>query len=187
MPPRARRVSVVDLAGKQNGLTWLSVSEALSESASAGELSLQVFARSRPASKKEIDQGSAECVDVDEASSTIACHPAAEGGPAATFKLDKVFGFQSSQQDVYEKIGVGLVSNCVQGFNTCIFAYGQTSSGKSHSMVGTKSDPGLIPRVCNGLYFCFDQLVSTPVGRDVSSVVIEASYYEIYNEKLQVS
>jgi hypothetical protein len=81
---------------------------------------------------------------------------------------------------MYEEVGIDIVCSSVQGYTTCVFAYGQTSSGKSHSMVGTKSEPGLIPRVCNGLYHSFDCLVAdSTVGRNVSSVVIEAVYYEM--------
>ena len=65
------------------------------------------------------------------------------------------------------------------GYNACLFAYGQTGSGKSYTMMGSRSDQGIIPRLCSGL-FEQTRLQSTPDN----NITIEVSYMEIYNEKV---
>ena len=85
----------------------------------------------------------------------------------------------SQQQYVYDCVGKPLLDKAFDGYNVSIFAYGQTGSGKTYSMIGTSSQPGLIPRF-------FDELFKKKQQRDqiVSNTHIEFSYYEIYNEKI---
>ena len=45
-----------------------------------------------------------------------------------------------------------MTEHAFQGYNICIFAYGQTGAGKSYTMMGSRTDPGLIPRLCNELF-----------------------------------
>ena len=53
---------------------------------------------------------------------------------------------------MFQHLGTGVLDNAFQGYNACIFAYGQTGSGKTYSMMGTDSEPGLIPRLCTELF-----------------------------------
>ena len=63
-----------------------------------------------------------------------------------------------------------------------MFAYGQTGSGKSYTMMGEASDPGLIPRICKGLF----NKMNTDSSKDGSaSYRVEVSYLEIYNERVR--
>ena len=57
---------------------------------------------------------------------------------------------------VFDTLGKPLLDSVFKGYNTCLFAYGQTSAGKSYSMMGEDDNPGLIPRVSQAL---FDQVV----------------------------
>ena len=75
-------------------------------------------------------------------------------------------------------LGVDLVQNAWRGYNAALFAYGQTGAGKSHSMTGPRSDPGVLPRACDLLFHFID----TQPG-DITWHV-EGSYYEILNEKI---
>ncbi|EGI66801.1 Kinesin-like protein KIF13B [Acromyrmex echinatior] len=43
------------------------------------------------------------------------------------------------------------------GYNSCLIAYGQSASGKTYTMMGTKEDPGLIPRLCEGIFSKIEQ------------------------------
>lgn len=55
----------------------------------------------------------------------------------------------ATQKQVYEDIGVEMLDHTFEGYNVCIFAYGQTGAGKSYTMMG-KSEPeqmGIIPQV----------------------------------------
>ena len=53
---------------------------------------------------------------------------------------------------VFDDLGKDVLEAAFEGFNTCVFAYGQTGAGKSYSITGTPDEPGLIPRVCEGLF-----------------------------------
>lgn len=65
--------------------------------------------------------------------------------------LDHIFGMNSNNSDVYEIVRP-IVDAAVNGFNGTIFAYGQTSSGKTHTMMGTKDEPGVIPLAVESMF-----------------------------------
>jgi kinesin family protein 5 len=58
---------------------------------------------------------------------------------------------QSTQEEIYEKIANPILNNILDGFNGTIMAYGQTSSGKTHTMQGydlsDKDNRGIMPRI----------------------------------------
>ena len=81
--------------------------------------------------------------------------------------MDRAAPNYASQQIVFSKIGLPLIDRCMDGYNCCHFAYGQTSSGKSYrfgdaagppegshfcSMMGSKTEPGIIPRFSEELF-----------------------------------
>ena len=68
-----------------------------------------------------------------------------------------------------------IIEQTVSGFNTTIFAYGQTSSGKTHTMYGTASETGVIGMAVEQLFYAVEE---TPDRRFLMNV----SYMEIYNE-----
>lgn len=65
--------------------------------------------------------------------------------------FDNVFDIETTQEQVYQMVGSPILSNILDGFNGTIMAYGQTSSGKTHTMQGhdinDKDIKGLIPRI----------------------------------------
>ena len=61
------------------------------------------------------------------------------------YMLDNICGKGWSTQQVYEQTTQALIHKVVGGFNSTVFAYGQTSSGKTHTMRGTDTEPGIIP------------------------------------------
>uniref|UniRef100_A0A8C9L5Q9 Kinesin-like protein unc-104 n=1 Tax=Pavo cristatus TaxID=9049 RepID=A0A8C9L5Q9_PAVCR len=77
-------------------------------------------------------------------------------------------------------LGENILQNAFEGYNACIFAYGQTGSGKSYTMMGTADQPGLIPRLCSGL---FER--AQKEENEEQSFKVEVSYMEIYNEKVR--
>jgi kinesin family member 1 len=58
----------------------------------------------------------------------------------------------ATQEIVYNKIGKEMLDHAFEGYNVCIFAYGQTGAGKSYSMMGGPDDRGIIPRMCEELF-----------------------------------
>uniref|UniRef100_A0A8C9UPL4 Kinesin family member 13B n=1 Tax=Spermophilus dauricus TaxID=99837 RepID=A0A8C9UPL4_SPEDA len=86
----------------------------------------------------------------------------------------------AGQDDVFKCLGENILQNAFDGYNACIFAYGQTGSGKSYTMMGTVDQPGLIPRLCSGL---FER--TQKEENEEQSFKVEVSYMEIYNEKVR--
>uniref|UniRef100_A0A915PBG2 Kinesin motor domain-containing protein n=1 Tax=Meloidogyne floridensis TaxID=298350 RepID=A0A915PBG2_9BILA len=84
---------------------------------------------------------------------------------------------EGTQQHLFEAIGIDVVNNAFCGFNTCVFAYGQTGSGKSYTMMGSKEEPGLIPRLCKELF--------QRINQNSSNIKVEISFYEVYNERIR--
>ena len=66
------------------------------------------------------------------------------------FCFDRIFTPNISQEDIFDKIGIETVKDVVNGYNGSIFTYGQSSSGKTHTMYGNNNfdekDKGIIPR-----------------------------------------
>lgn len=66
--------------------------------------------------------------------------------------LDSSQQFFGSQTDIYERLAKPVLLSSLQGINACLFAYGQTGTGKTHSVMGIKSDPGVLPRFCQDVF-----------------------------------
>ncbi|XP_036150579.1 kinesin-related protein 4-like [Monomorium pharaonis] len=96
----------------------------------------------------------------------------ADGG----FEFDHIFDMNASNNDVFDIVRP-IVDAAVNGFNGTIFAYGQTSSGKTYTMMGTSEEPGIIPLAVEHI---FDAIAAIP-GREF---LLRVSYLEIYNEKV---
>lgn len=88
----------------------------------------------------------------------------------------------ASQRTLYEDLGVELLDHAFEGFNVCILAYGQTGSGKSYTMMGYGNDKGLIPLTTEELFRRIDEKKQSDPSLEVQ---VEASYLEIYNEKVR--
>jgi kinesin family protein 5 len=122
---------------------------------------VKVFIRFRPINRKEANTDS---LTVHNNSIKVSSH---------VFTFDKVF-FESDQETVYTSVKKAVESVC-QGYNATIFAYGNTSSGKTFTMFGTKENPGIIPRACSDIF------ERSPETVDYS---VKCSFLEIYQEKL---
>ena len=86
----------------------------------------------------------------------------------------------AQQEDIYNALGEEFLDHNFEGYHTCIFAYGQTGSGKSYTMMGTPTQPGLIPRTCEDLF----QRIASNDSPHVSYSV-RVSYFEVYNEHVR--
>jgi Kinesin motor domain len=97
------------------------------------------------------------------------------------FKYDKVFSESATQEEVYEAVSTH-VNATVRGYNTTIFAYGSTGSGKSYTMTGEGPFPGIIPRAINEIFSVIE--LKTVQERDVFFYV-RLSYVELYNNNFR--
>lgn len=66
--------------------------------------------------------------------------------------VDRVFSGSSTNYDVFDEIVKPIIDRGVQGFNGTVFAYGQTASGKTYTMTGDQTSPGIIPLAINYMF-----------------------------------
>ncbi|VDK35214.1 unnamed protein product [Taenia asiatica] len=145
--------------------------------------SVKVVVRCRPMDKKEIDEGHASCVSVNESSGDVEVKSMKCGltGDSVIYNFDTVYGPSSSQRELYEKSFFGIVQSVLLGFNGTIFAYGQTGTGKTFTIQGGKDDPdlrGLMPNA-------FTHIFSYINGSKLTQFLVRASYLEIYKEEIR--
>eukprot|EP00824_Muranothrix_gubernata_P004359 TRINITY_DN15540_c0_g1_i1.p1 TRINITY_DN15540_c0_g1~~TRINITY_DN15540_c0_g1_i1.p1 ORF type:complete len:662 (-),score=156.44 TRINITY_DN15540_c0_g1_i1:430-2196(-) len=98
------------------------------------------------------------------------------------FIFDSVFDTESVQEDVYDIAAKPIVDCVLEGFNGTILAYGQTSSGKTHTMQGdidSEEHMGIIPRMVR---YVFDRIESASQNMEFT---ITVSMIEIYMEKIK--
>lgn len=98
------------------------------------------------------------------------------------YLFDKVFKPNATQEKVYSEAAKSIVADVLAGYNGTIFAYGQTSSGKTHTMEGVMGDPekqGIIPRIVSDI---FNHIYSMEMNLEFH---IKVSYYEIYMDKIR--
>jgi hypothetical protein len=97
------------------------------------------------------------------------------------YTFDAVFPEHSSQEDVYSHVA-SLVRATIKGYNTTIFAYGCTGSGKSYTMTGNNSAPGIIPRAVSEI---FSIIESTADQEHDVYFYVRMSYVELYNNNFR--
>ncbi|KAL8126694.1 hypothetical protein AgCh_013819 [Apium graveolens] len=129
-----------------------------------------VTVRFRPLSPREIRQGEEIAWYADGESIVRGEH-----NPSIAYAYDKVFGPTTTTCHVYDVAAQHVISGAMEGINGTIFAYGVTSSGKTHTMHGDQRSPGIIPLAVKDT-FCIIQ--ETP-SREY---LLRISYLEIYNE-----
>ncbi|KAI3755584.1 hypothetical protein L1987_55388 [Smallanthus sonchifolius] len=136
----------------------------------AGGDSISVTIRFRPLSEREYQRGDevAWYADGDKLVRN-------EYNPATSYAFDKVFGSYAETQEVYEVAAGPVIRAAMEGINGTVFAYGVTSSGKTHTMHGDHNSPGIIPLAIKDV---FSIIQDTP-GREF---LLRVSYIEIYNE-----
>ncbi|MDP2438020.1 MAG: kinesin family protein, partial [archaeon] len=96
---------------------------------------------------------------------------------ADSYRFDRVFHQSCTTQDVYRGAAQDIVRSCLDGMNGTVFAYGQTSTGKTHTMMGTNGS-GVIPMSVRHIF----ELVAE---RDTETeYLLRVSYLEIYDEQI---
>ena len=101
------------------------------------------------------------------------------------YGFDYAFNEKTKQETVYENTVKPLVSDLLSGINSTIFAYGATGAGKTHTMMGTAKDVGMIPRALKELFHDVNMLKQEfKRAGQKETIQIELSYLEVYNEKI---
>ncbi|XP_043939286.1 kinesin-like protein KIF18A [Protopterus annectens] len=99
-------------------------------------------------------------------------------GKDLKFMFDRVFGEQSTQQEVFEFTTKGILDGVLDGYNCSVFAYGATGAGKTHTMLGTEGDPGVMYRTMMELYRRIEEV------KEDKRCEVTVSYLEVYNEQI---
>uniref|UniRef100_A0A671YM63 Kinesin-like protein n=1 Tax=Sparus aurata TaxID=8175 RepID=A0A671YM63_SPAAU len=140
----------------------------------AAETCIKVVCRFRPLNRSEVARGDKyipkfqgdDCVSIS-------------GKP---YYFDRVFQSNTTQEQFYNAVAQKIVRDVLEGYNGTIFAYGQTSSGKTHTMEGNLHDPelmGVIPRIVQDI---FNYIYSMDQNLEFH---IKVSYFEVYLDKIK--
>lgn len=138
------------------------------------ECSIKVLCRFRPLNQAEILRGD-KFIPIFQGDDSVVI-----GGKPYVF--DRVFPPNTTQEQVYHACAMQIVKDVLAGYNGTIFAYGQTSSGKTHTMEGKLHDPqlmGIIPRIARDI---FNHIYSMDENLEFH---IKVSYFEIYLDKIR--
>ncbi|XP_035478416.2 kinesin heavy chain-like [Scophthalmus maximus] len=140
----------------------------------AAECGVRVMCRFRPLNEAEINRGDKYIPKFKEEDTVVIT-----GKP---YVFDRVLPPNTSQEQVYDQCAKQIVKDVLGGYNGTIFAYGQTSSGKTHTMEGKLHNPqlmGIIPRIAHDI---FDHIYSMDENLEFH---IKVSYFEIYLDKIR--
>uniref|UniRef100_A0A8B9RHL4 Kinesin-like protein n=1 Tax=Astyanax mexicanus TaxID=7994 RepID=A0A8B9RHL4_ASTMX len=140
----------------------------------AAECGVKVMCRFRPLNESEINRGD-KYIPKFKGEDTVVV----TGKP---YVFDRVLPPNTTQELVYDSCAKQIVKDVLEGYNGTIFAYGQTSSGKTHTMEGKLHDPdhmGIIPRIAQDI---FDHIYSMDENLEFH---IKVSYFEIYLDKIR--
>ncbi|KAM9298878.1 kinesin-like protein KIF1B isoform 5-T5 [Gastrophryne carolinensis] len=151
--------------------------------------SVKVAVRVRPFNSRELGKDS-KCIIQMQGNSTSILNPKNPKEPAKSFSFDYSYWSHTSPEDpcfasqnrVYNDIGKEMLEHAFEGYNVCIFAYGQTGAGKSYTMMGKQEETqqGIIPQLCEEL---FEKINDN--HNDEVSYSVEVSYMEIYCERVR--
>ncbi|KAK9054792.1 hypothetical protein SSX86_025871 [Deinandra increscens subsp. villosa] len=138
---------------------------------------IRVFCRCRPLSADEIAKGSTSVVDFDSAQENELKITGSDSSKKQ-FKFDHIFRPEDNQDAVFAQTSP-LVVSVLDGFNVCIFAYGQTGTGKTFTMEGIDGNRGVNYRTLEELFRICDE------RSDIMKYQLSVSMLEVYNEKIR--
>ncbi|CAL8320675.1 unnamed protein product [Merluccius merluccius] len=142
--------------------------------ADSAECGVKVMCRFRPLNDSELSRGD-KYIPKFKGEDTVVI----TGKP---YVFDRVLPPNTVQEQVYDTCAKQIVKDVLGGYNGTIFAYGQTSSGKTHTMEGKLHDHqlmGIIPRIARDI---FDHIYSMDENLEFH---IKVSYFEIYMDKIR--
>ncbi|KAM6920964.1 kinesin-like protein KIF1A isoform 1-T1 [Xenentodon cancila] len=151
--------------------------------------SVKVAVRVRPFNSREIARES-KCIIQMSGNTTTIINPK-QAKDNKSFNFDYSYWSHTSPEDVnfasqmrvYKDIGEEMLLHAFEGYNVCIFAYGQTGAGKSYTMMGkqdVKDQQGIIPLMCEDLFTKISDNTDNSM-----SYSVEVSYMEIYCERVR--
>nr|XP_057928781.1 kinesin-like protein KIF1A isoform X10 [Doryrhamphus excisus] len=151
--------------------------------------SVKVAVRVRPFNSREMGKES-KCIIQMSGNTTTIINPK-QAKDNKSFNFDYSYWSHTTPEDanyasqmrVYQDIGEEMLLHAFEGYNVCIFAYGQTGAGKSYTMMGkqdVKDQQGIIPLLCEDLFTKINDNTDNSL-----SYSVEVSYMEIYCERVR--
>ena len=140
---------------------------------------VRVVIRCRPLSKKETAEGREKVVNMDHKNGEILVQKSVDEVPKR-FTFDCVYDENTHQKDIFDETAFPIIENILEGYNGTIFAYGQTGTGKTHTMSGVLDSEelkGITPRA-------FETIFKSINIDETKQYLVRASYLEIYKEEV---
>ena len=153
-----------------------------------GTYNILVCVRCRPLSSLEYQLSAYETIRIMDNKMVILMDPIEYNGPNTIFKnrsreqtyaFDFAFDKNTTQETVFENSTKFLIEGVVNGYNATVFAYGATGAGKTYTMLGTESNPGIMPLTLKELFTKVKQFKSEREYK------LKFWYLEIYNENIR--
>ncbi|XP_076120913.1 kinesin-like protein KIF22 [Alosa pseudoharengus] len=141
---------------------------------------VRVAVRLRPYMDKQDEKGEGPCVRALDSRrlEIINWRNATE---TLQYEFDVFHGEQTTQKEVFVESVKPVLPHIFNGQNASVFAYGPTGAGKTHTMLGSQDQPGVIPRAVREV---FHLVRAQEAKQDGWEYAITMSYLEIYNEKV---
>uniref|UniRef100_A0A8C6Y3M1 Kinesin-like protein n=1 Tax=Naja naja TaxID=35670 RepID=A0A8C6Y3M1_NAJNA len=95
------------------------------------------------------------------------------------FVFDAIFDEHSTQLEIFEDTTKTFLDGFLNGYNCTVLAYGATGAGKTHTMLGSPEDPGVMYLSMVELYNSIDRI------KEEKHCAIAVSYLEVYNEQIR--
>ena len=156
------------------------------------EENITCYVRCRPLNSRELELN-ANCIEISKDQKSIKL----KNNNERNYTYDKIFSSETDQKTIFNEIGLPLVKKFLAGYNSTIFAYGQTGAGKTHTIIGPleslfddkNENFGLIPNILNFLFEKKEEAIniikeSTKEKLEKVDYTLTCSCIEIYNEQL---
>lgn len=133
-----------------------------------------VAVRVRPLNSREKKGKDIACWELD-ATQLVDC-----GGRGAKkgFSFSHVFDPSATNLTVFQKVAAHIVERAMMGYNGTVFAYGQTGTGKTYSMLGSPDEPGVVRQSIDAVFSTIERSGAN------CAYLLRASYLEVYNERI---
>ncbi|NXV61401.1 KI20B protein, partial [Molothrus ater] len=161
--PRAGPVSVEDI--KTDLSSEFSLVSSGSDTSQRSSLDskghIQVCLRIRPFTSLEKENGSQDCVSLEDSTNIVLKPPQhylsrlsekTSGPTLQKFTFSQVFGPETTQEEFFEGTMKQPVQDFLDGYNRLVFTYGVTNAGKTYTFQGTEDDGGILPRTMDMLF-----------------------------------
>ena len=147
-----------------------------------------VVIRCRPLNEKERKSGSEDMVKIMDEKMIVVKDPGhfadnimrQKRVRERSYAFDAAFDTSSETKSIYDATTARLVKGVVQGLNATVFAYGPTGTGKTHTMLGSAKDPGIMVRTLRDMY----RRIESQRGAGLT-IGVSLTYIEIYNENIR--